>query len=91
MNKGDAKTFLNSLSPEGENFKHVQDRSESEVAAENKRELEKVTAYKIVDKETVSDNEVILTVFAQGESHLTKFRLQRIGTEWKLAGPIKGN
>ena len=90
MNKGDAKTFLNSLSPEGENFKNVKDRTESDLAAENKREMEKVTAYKILDKETVSDSEVILTVYAQGENHMTRFRMQRFGNEWRAAGPIKG-
>lgn len=89
MNKADAKTFLNSLSPEGENFKRVQDRSESDLAAENQKEMEKVTGYKILDKEIVSDGEAVLTVFAQGENHMTRFRMQRIGTDWKVAGPIK--
>jgi superfamily I DNA and/or RNA helicase len=77
------------LSPDGENFKQVQDKTESEVATENKRELQKVTAYKILDDEAVSDSEVILTVYAQGENALTWFKLQRLGDEWKIAGPIK--
>jgi len=90
MNKGDAKAFLTALSPDGENFKRVADRDENELAAENKKEMEKVTAYKILDKEAVSDNEVILTVYAQGENALTRFRLQRMGDDWKVAGPVKG-
>jgi RNA polymerase sigma factor (sigma-70 family) len=90
MSKGDSKAFLSALSPDGENFKRVQDRSESELAAENKKEMEKVTAYKILDKEAVSDSEVILTVYAQGENALTRFRVQRLGDEWKVAGPVKG-
>jgi RNA polymerase sigma factor (sigma-70 family) len=90
MNKGDAKAFLTALSPDGENFKRVADRDENELAAENKKEMEKVTAYKILDKEAVSNNEVILTVYAQGENALTRFRLQRMGDDWKVAGPVKG-
>ena len=90
MNKGDAKTFLSALSPEGENFKRVQDRNEEELAAENKAEMQKVTAYKILDKEAITDSEVILTVYAQGENAMTRFRLQRFGSEWKVAGPVKG-
>ncbi len=90
MSKGDAKTFLSALSPEGENFKRVEAKSESDLAAENKREMEKVTAYKILDKEPVSDNEVVLTVYAQGENALTRFKFQRLGDEWRIAGPIKG-
>jgi len=41
-------------------------------------------------KEAVSDSEVILTVFAQGENATTRFKLQRLGDEWKVAGPLKG-
>jgi RNA polymerase sigma factor (sigma-70 family) len=91
MGNGDAKTFRNALSADGEMFKGLQDKSDDEVAAENKKELEKITAYRILDKEVVSDNEAILTVFAQGENHLTRFEIQRMGGEWKIGGPIKGN
>lgn len=87
---GDAKTFRAALSPNGENFKRAQETSDSDLAAENKNEMQKVTAYKILDKEPVSDNEVILTVYAQGENALARFRMQRFGDEWKNAGPIKG-
>jgi len=90
MSKGDAKTILASLHPDGQDLKEAQGKSESDLAAENKAEFEKVTGYKIVDKQTVSDSEVILTVYAQGENAMTKFRLQRVGNEWKVAGPVRG-
>lgn len=90
MSKGDGKAFRSALSPDGENFKQVQDKTDTEIAEENKRELAKVTAYKILDKEAVSDSEVILTVYAQGENALTRFELQRLGDEWRVAGPVKG-
>jgi RNA polymerase sigma factor (sigma-70 family) len=91
MSTGDAKTFVAGLSPDGQDFKDAQAKSESELAAENKAELQKVTAYKIIDKAIVSDAEVILTVYAQGENATTKFRLQRFGDQWKVAGPVKGD
>lgn len=90
MSRGDAKTFLSALSPEAENFKDVQSKSESQITAENKREMEKVTAFKILDKEAVSDSEVLLTIYAEGENALTRFKMQRVGDEWKIVGPVKG-
>lgn len=91
MSTGDAKTFVAGLSPQGREFQHAQSKSEAELAKANKDELEKVTAYRIVEKEAVSENEVILTVYAQGENATTRFKLQRIGNEWKVAGPVKGD
>jgi len=91
MSNGDVKTYLAGLSPAGQEFKEAQDKSESELGARNKKELERVTAYKIIEKETVSDSEVMLTVYAQGENGTVRFRFHRIGNEWKMAGPVKGN
>jgi hypothetical protein len=90
MGSGNAKAFLGSLSPEGQNFKDVQNKPESDLAIENQKELAKVTGYKVINKEIVSDSEVILTVFAQGENATTMFRVQRVGDEWKIGGPVKG-
>ena len=89
MSKGDAKTILNSLHPDGQDYKDAQAKSESDLAEENKAEFEKVTGYKVVDKQVVSDSEVILTVYVQGENGTTKFRVQRIGNDWKVMGPVR--
>jgi len=89
MSRGNVKTILSSLHPDGQDFKEAQAKSESELAAENKAEFEKVTSYKIVDKQTMSDNEVILTVYAQGVNATTKFRFQRAGNDWKVIGPVR--
>jgi RNA polymerase sigma factor (sigma-70 family) len=89
MSQGDVKAYRASLSPGGSEFKHAQGKSEEELAARAKAEMEKVTAFKIIDKEAISDDEVLLAVYASGINESAKFRLQRIGNEWKMAGPVK--
>lgn len=89
MSQGDAKTFLASLSPDGAEFKELVAKSENEIATRGKAEFEKVTAFKIIDKEAISNDEVILTAFAYGINESARFRIQRAGNEWKVAGPAK--
>ncbi|PWU11548.1 MAG: hypothetical protein C5B50_23145 [Verrucomicrobia bacterium] len=88
MSQGDAKTFLASLSPEGDAFKHAQDQPEH-IAASLQQEVEPVTGISIIDKRVLADDEVILTVHAAGREETGKFRFQRTGSEWKLVGPVK--
>jgi RNA polymerase sigma factor (sigma-70 family) len=90
MSQGDAKTLLASLAPETEELKNWQGKSEPEIAAKAKAEMEKVTGFKIVNKEAISDDEVVLTIYADGIGESARFKLQRIGNEWKFAGPKKG-
>jgi RNA polymerase sigma factor (sigma-70 family) len=90
MNSGDAKTFLASLSPQGMERHNVKGKSEEEIAKENKEEFQDVTGFKIVDKSVISDNEVVLTVYASGINNTTRFKFQRIGSDWKNAGPAHG-
>jgi RNA polymerase sigma factor (sigma-70 family) len=88
--QGDAKTYLASLAPNGSEFKKFANQPEESVAAELSRDMDGVTAFKIVDKEMVSDDEVILTIFADGIKEGARFKLQRIGTDWKFVEPVKG-
>jgi RNA polymerase sigma factor (sigma-70 family) len=90
MTHGDTKTFLASLSPGSPVFKDAQEKGDHEMAERNK-EIDGVTAFKIINKESVSDNEAVLTVYAFGIDHTAKFKFQRDGSDWKFAGPIKGD
>lgn len=90
------KAYLASLSPDGIKREGFGNRPADHIAAEVKREMRDLAAFKIIDKAVVSDDEVVLTVYAEGineggriTNDAGKFRLQRIGTEWKLAGPVK--
>jgi len=88
-NQGDTKTFLASLSPDGAEYRSVLATPEQEFAAKNREELAGITGFKIIDKQVVSNDEVILTIYASGINHSTRLKLQRYGEDWKLAGPVK--
>ncbi len=90
MTHGDTKTFLASLSPGSPVFRDAQEKGEHEMAEHNK-EIDGVTGFKIINKESVSDDEAVLTVYAFGIDHTAKFKFQRDGSDWKFAGPIKDN
>lgn len=85
MSHGDVKTFLASLSPDAPDLKDSQGKSEDEIAAKIK-EFGGVTAFKIIDNQPVSADEVILTVYAFGVNESARFRFQRLGSDWKFAG-----
>jgi type II secretory pathway pseudopilin PulG len=89
MRQGDAKTFRASLAPGGGEFTEWQDKSDDDLSTRIKGEAEKVTAFKIMDKDAISDETAILTVMAEGINEVGRFKLQRIGTDWKLAGPVQ--
>ena len=91
MSHGDVKTFLSSLSPNAPEFREAQGKTEDEISAKWAREFDPVTGFRIIDKEAVSNDEVILTVHARGIDDVGKFRVQRVGNDWKLAGPVKGD
>ncbi|HEX4645059.1 MAG TPA: hypothetical protein VH598_05570, partial [Verrucomicrobiae bacterium] len=89
LSHGEAKTFVASLSPDGSDFKDSQGKSEEDALAARAHDIDNVTAFKIIDRNAVSDDEVILTVFASGIDQAAKFKMQRVGLEWKFAGNIK--
>lgn len=92
MSNGDPDSFLASLSPaqREQMERQWQGKSRDQIAAESRREMEKNTGYHILDKQTVSEDEVVLRVFAEGdEGDLRRMRMKRFGTEWKFDGVSK--
>ena len=87
--RGDAKTFIASLSPDSPGLQEMKDQTENEIATKMKEEMRKVSAFNILQKEVVSQEEVILTVYADGINEAERFRLQRIGNEWKFGGRVR--
>jgi hypothetical protein len=85
MSHGDVKTFLASMSPDAPDLKDSQGKSEDEIAAKIK-EFGGVTAFKIIDNQSVSPDEAILTDYAFGVNESARFRFQRFGSDWKFAG-----
>jgi RNA polymerase sigma factor (sigma-70 family) len=87
MSQGDLQTFLDSLVPTSAEYRKWAARSQDEARAKMYREMEKVTGFRVVTVDTISDAEVVLGIHAEGRGDTGKFRLQRIGTDWKMAGP----
>jgi hypothetical protein len=90
MSQGDAKTFRASLAPGGGEFTESLEKSDAELSTSIKEEAAKVTAFKILDKAASSDDTAVLTVMAEGVNgnEIGRFKLQRVGEGWKLAGPV---
>jgi hypothetical protein len=93
---GDLETFLNSLSPEfqaRQREKWQNDgKTDSQIRDSLVKEFGRTETIRILKKENVSENEMILSLFIDqggGRSETPMMKLQRIGTEWKMAGPHK--
>jgi hypothetical protein len=91
MSQGDVKTVLASMEPaeRARMEERWAGKSESEIAAglRNDNDNKLVLGYRITNREMVSDNEMILTLFQEGRNKEKKLRLVRIDNEWKMAGP----
>src|ERR1051326_8841918 len=84
MNQGNSAVLLASLAPGGRESQKVQSLSSDSYLKKRQQQFDKVTAFKILDKELVSTDEAILTVYLEGARQADRFRLQRFGTQWKL-------
>jgi hypothetical protein len=89
MSQGNAKLILASLTPDGPQYKEISGQTEEEVSTKSKAEFDKVTAFKIIDREVLSNDEVILVAYAYGMNESARIKLQRLDNEWKVAGPVK--
>ena len=92
MREGDMKTFLASLTPEemARMEKEWGNKSEAEISNDSKRGIDKISNIRILESKALSDDEVVLSVYAAGgEDKVQKISMKRFGAEWKLAGPKK--
>jgi len=94
LSNGDVKTAVASMAPaELERMqKKWEGQSEDEIAAQFRREFEKVKGFRVLKKEALSDDEVVLTLYVEGlgpEEGTPRMKLQRVGNEWRAAGAHK--
>src|SRR5437667_1125613 len=92
MREGDTRTLLASVTPEemARMQKEWGSKSEAQISADAKRGTDKISGIRILESKTLSDDEVVLSVFAAGgEDKVQKISMRRYGAEWKLAGPKK--
>ena len=91
MSQGDSQTFLAGLAPE-ERARMEQtwkNKSAEQIGEEGRREMTEVSGFRILERRQIADDQVALTIFASGKGETAQMLLQRIGTEWKLAGKAK--
>ena len=90
MSRGDMKTMLAGVSPEeaAKLGKEFEGKSESEIAAQAVGE---VTGFRIIKKEALSDDEVVLALFGDGKEETVKLKFKRFGNEWKMSGEMGGH
>jgi RNA polymerase sigma factor (sigma-70 family) len=84
VSNGDVKTLLASSSPAAQ--KRLKAGHEI-ITAKDRKDFVKMTRYRIVDKQILSANEVMLETEAEGQTQ--KFSIQQIDGEWKVNGAAK--
>jgi len=92
MREGDTRTLLASVTAEEMERMHKEwgNKSEAQISADAKRGTDKLSGIRILESKTLSDDEVVLSVYAAGgEDKVQKISMKRYGAEWKMAGPKK--
>ena len=86
VSRGDAQTFLASLTPE--RLKQVQQNGvpDDKLATALAEEASKIKGYQITKTTTVTDDQMILDVSFDGE--IRQVELAKVQGQWKLAKPI---
>jgi len=84
ISQGDEDSYLESLSPD------LQDEMESELAEGSfgdlgPLEMKDATGFRIVDRETISDDKEIITIYVDGQPEETSLPLIRTPDGWKIA------
>jgi hypothetical protein len=91
MKEGNPKTYLDSLSPEEQTrmAKVWENKSEAEVAAKHQQDVAQITGLRILDRQPVSNEEVVMNVYIEGTGRMEKVSMKRQGDEWRFGGYIR--
>ena len=82
VNNGDTNALLASVSSSEQ---ERMNRGHEIITAKDRADYAQMTGYRIVDKQTVSEDKVVLAIQV-GQRPLAKFQIERISGEWKFAG-----
>jgi hypothetical protein len=93
---GNLETFLNSHSPEGQtnNLEKWQNegKDETRIKKDLAKEMGRTAKIRMLGSEPLNDDEMVVDLFLvleNGTTQTPKMKLQKVGNEWKLAGPYK--
>jgi RNA polymerase sigma factor (sigma-70 family) len=90
--KSDSKTFLASLTPESQQKRQQEfndrmaktGKTATELFAEDSRNLDKTTGFRIMGQEIDSNNEILLHLYVQGNEMNIDAKMVKVGDEWKF-------
>ena len=51
----------------------------------SRQRVSSITGFRVLDQQTVSDDQVLLHVFVEGKNREDSFKMKKFGTEWKMA------
>jgi len=83
LGKGDGRTFRNSVSPTLQR-EYARKSDTAVITAQNKADVARIKGYRILDKQILSEDEVVFNCYAEGLNETQKFSVKRIGNEWKF-------
>ena len=88
MTQGDHNAFLASLSPEEAQrvAKQAEGKTPEQMSEKWRRDTGEMTSYRILDRDEVSSEEMVLVIYVAGEKKVVPMRMRKVGEEWKFAG-----
>lgn len=91
MKEGDPKTYLDSLAPQEQLrvAQNWQDKSEAEIAEKHKSDVSTISNLRVLERQTVAPNEIVMNVYLEGPGRVEKIRMNQVGQEWKFGGFIR--
>ena len=91
MREGNPKTYLASLSPEEQErmSKTWENASEGEVAAKHQKDVANITGVRILEKQLVTPNEIVMDVYVEGVGKMEKVSMKKVANDWKFGGFIR--
>ena len=91
MQQGNPKQYFESLTPEEQlrMTKAWEGKSQEEIAAKHQGDTSKITGMKVMDRQDISADEVVMSVYIQGVDRMEKVSLKRSGQDWKFGGYLR--
>jgi hypothetical protein len=88
MREGNPKTYLDSLSPEEQlrMTRSWESKPEAEIAAKHQQDVAAITGVRILERQNVSQDEVLMSVYVEGVRRMEIVSMNRVGNEWKFGG-----
>ncbi|MCI0747738.1 MAG: hypothetical protein L0Y58_20215 [Verrucomicrobia subdivision 3 bacterium] len=91
MSQGDHRAMLSAVTPEeaARMSREFEGKSDEQISRDTRRQLSKISSYRILERKELSPDEVVLDVYASGgEDKVIGMLMKRVGAEWRFAGPL---